>query len=158
MNKFYIKYVSVILLFILTSCSYQPIFSQKSYNFEIDKIKYSGEKQINNIIKNKLNLIKNNEGQSDKKYNLTINSYKERLIVSKDSKGDPLKFEIIVTINYEIAHNDNLLLVKTITKNNIYNNVVDKFKLEQNEKIIIENLSEKISEIIISSMINLDDN
>ena len=57
-----------------------------------------------------------------------------------------------------MAHNDNLLLVKTITKNNIYNNVVDKFKLEQNEKIIIENLSEKISEIIISSMINLDDN
>ena len=50
------------------------------------------------------------------------------------------------------------MLVKTITKNNIYNNVVDKFKLEQNEKIIIENLSEKISEIIISSMINLDDN
>ena len=158
MNKFYIKFASVILLFILTSCSYQPIFSQKSYNFEIDKIKYSGEKQINNIIKNKLNLIKNNEGQSDKKYNLTINSYKERLIVSKDSKGDPLKFELIVTINYEVAHNDNLLLVKTISKNNIYNNVVDKFKLEQNEKIIIENLSEKISEIIISSMINLDDN
>ena len=158
MNKFYIKYVSVTLLFILTSCSYQPIFSQKSYNYEIDKIKYSGEKQINNIIKNKLNLIKNNEGQSDKKYNLTINSYKERLIVSKDSKGDPLKFELIVTINYEVAHNDNLLLVKTITKNNIYNNVVDKFKLEQNEKIIIENLSEKISEIIISSIINLDDN
>ena len=158
MIKFYIKYVSVILLFTLTSCSYQPIFSQKNYNFEIDKIKYSGEKQINNIIKNKLNLIKNNEGQSEKKYNLKINSYKERLIVSKDSKGDPLKFELIVTINYEVAHNDNLLLVKTISKNNIYNNVVDKFKLEQNEKIIIENLSEKISEIIISSMINLDDN
>ena len=158
MNKFYIKYVSVILLFILTSCSYQPIFSQKSYNFEIDKIKYSGEKQINNIIKNKLNLIKNNEVQGDKKYNLTINSYKEKLIISKDSKGDPLKFELIVTINYEIIHNDNLLLAKTITKNNIYNNVVDKFKLEQNEKIIIENLSEKISETIISSMINLDDN
>ena len=58
MNKFYIKYVSVTLLFILTSCSYQPIFSQKSYNFEIEKIKYSGEKQINNIIKKKLNLIK----------------------------------------------------------------------------------------------------
>ena len=158
MNKFYIKYVSVILLFILTSCSYQPIFSQKSYNFEIDKIKYSGEKQINNIIKNKLNLIKNNKEPSEKKYNLTINSYKERFIVSKDSKGDPLKFELIVTINYEVAHNDNSLLVKKITKNNIYNNVIDKFKLEQNEKIIIENLSEKISEIIISSMINLDDN
>ena len=72
MNKFYIKYVSVILLFILTSCSYQPIFSQKSYNFEIDKIKFSGEKQINNIFKNKLNLIKNNERHVNKKYTVIL--------------------------------------------------------------------------------------
>ena len=47
---------------------------------------------------------------------------------------------------------------KKIKKNNIYNNATDKFELEQNEKIIIENLTEKISEIIISSIINLDDN
>ena len=51
-----------------------------------------------------------------------------------------------------------LLLKKKIIKNNIYNNDVDKFKLEQNEKIILENLAEKISETIISSIINLDDN
>ena len=32
------------------------------------------------------------------------------------------------------------------------------FKLQQNEEIIFENISEKISETIISSIINLDDN
>ena len=158
MNKFYIKYVSVILLFILTSCSYQPIFSQKSYNFEIDKVKFSGEKQINNIFKNKFNLIKSNERQIDKKYNLTINSYKERFIVSKDSKGDPIKFDLVVSAYYEVSNSGKLLLNKTIQKNSIYNNEIDKFKLEQSEKIILDNLSKKISDTIITSIINLDDN
>ena len=48
-------------------------------------------------------------------------------------------------------------ITKTKQKN-IYNNESDKFKLEQSEKIIIENLSEKISDNIISSIINLNDN
>ena len=158
MNNFYIKYILTILFILLTSCSYKPIFSEKNYNFEINEIEYSGDKQISNIIKNKLNLIKKSEGQSKKEYNLSIDNSKEKNIVSKDSKGDPLKFELIVTTIYEVKNNGNLLLNKKIKKNNIYNNETDKFKLEQNEKIIIENLSEKVSEVIISSIINLDDN
>ena len=158
MNKYYTKLTFIISVFLLTSCSYKPIFSEKNYNFEINKVDYIGERQINNIIKNKINLIKKNESQNKKRYDLSINSYKEKLIVSKDSKGDPLKFELIVTTDYKVNYNDLLLLNKTISKNNIYNNDTDKFKLEQNEKIIVENLTEKISEIIISSIINLDDN
>ena len=156
MNKFHTRYIAVILLFILTSCSYTPIFSEKNYNFGLNEIIFSGEKQINNIIKNKLNLIKNNEER--KIYNLSISSNKEKKIVSKDSKGDPLKFEMIIVIDYKVMHDDASLLEKKIRKNNIYNNVTDKFKLEQTEKIIVENLSEKISETLISSIINLDDN
>ena len=52
----------------------------------------------------------------------------------------------------------NYYLKETIKQKNIYNNESDKFKLEQSEKIIIENLSEKISDNIISSIINLNDN
>ena len=83
---------------------------------------------------------------------------KKKLIVSKDSKGDPLKFDLIITTYYEINYEEKLLFKKEVIKNKVYNNDIDKFKLEQNEKIILENLSEKISEIIISSIINLDDN
>ena len=158
MNKYYTKLIFILSVFLLTSCSYKPIFSEKNYNFEINKVDYIGERQINNIIKNKLNLIKKDEGLEKKKYNLKINSYKEKLIVSKDSKGDPLKFELIVSTDYIVEFNNSLLMSKKIKKNNIYNNATDKFELEQNEKIIIENLTEKISEIIISSIINLDDN
>ena len=64
----------------------------------------------------------------------------------------------MITTYYEINYDEKLLFKKEIIKNTVYNNDVDKFKLEQNEKIILENISEKISENIISSIINLDDN
>lgn len=158
MNNFFFKSLVVFSILVLSACSYKPIFSEKNYNFEINKIILSGEKHINRIIKNKLDLIKRNKDQGKKKYNLLIQTDKEKLIVSKDSKGDPLKFDLIITTYYEINYGEKLLFKKEITKNNVYNNDVDKFKLEQNEKIILENISEKISENIISSIINLDDN
>ena len=158
MNNFLLKILSVFLIITLSACSYKPIFSENNYNFEINETLLSGEKMINRIIKGKLDLIKKDKGQGKKKYDLLIRTSKEKLIVSKDSKGDPLKFDLIITAYYEISHEKRLLFKKEVIKNNVYNNDVDKFKLEQNEKIILENLSEKISENIISSIINLNDN
>ena len=158
MSKVLTKLGLFFLIIGITSCSYSPIFSEKNYNFEINEITFSGEKYINRIIKNKFDLIKKDNEQSEKKYNLLIDTNKKKMIISKDSKGDPLKFDMIVTTYYEIYYEEKLLFKKEVIKNNVYNNNVDKFKLEQNEKIILENLSEKISETIISSIINLNDN
>ena len=158
MNNFYLRYLAVFFITVLSACSYKPIFSESNYNFEINDIIFSGERYINRIIKNKFDLIKKDNEQSEKKYNLLIDTNKKKMIISKDSKGDPLKFDMIVTTYYEINYEEKLLFKKEVIKNNVYNNNVDKFKLEQNEKIILENLSEKISETIISSIINLDDN
>ena len=158
MTNFFLRYLTVFCMIILSACSYKPVFSEKNYNFEINEIIFSGEKYINRIIKNKFDLIKKDKEQGKKKYNLLINTNKKKLIISKDSKGDPLKFDMIVTTYYEINYEEKLLFKKKVIKNNVYNNNVDKFKLEQNEKIILENLSEKIGETIISSILNLNDN
>ena len=158
MSNFFLRYLAVFFITVLSACSYKPIFSENNYNFEINEIIFSGERYINRIIKNKFDLIKKENEQDKKKYNLLINTNKEKKIISKDSKGDPLKFDLIVTTYFEINNEEKLLFKKEIIKNNIYNNDVDKFKLEQNEKIILENLAEKISETIISSITNLDDN
>ena len=158
MNKTLAKFVLVFMILGLTSCSYSPIFSEKNYNFEINEIVLTGEKDVNKILIEKFNRIKNNQNLEKKEYKLFINSKKQRNIVSKNSKGDPLKFELIITVQYEIIFNENLILKKAIEKNNIYNNDSDLFKLEQSEKIIIDNISGNISDNIISSIINLDDN
>ena len=158
MNKTLAKFVLVFIILGLTSCSYSPIFSEKNYNFEISEIVFTGEKDINKVIRQKFDRIRYKQNLEKNIYKLFINSKEERNIISKDSKGDPLKFELIITVQYEISNNENLLLKKTVEKNNIYNNDSDLFKLEQSEKIIIENISENISDNIISSIINLNDN
>tara|TARA_Y100000816_G_scaffold252371_1_gene203342 strand:+ start:838 stop:1314 length:477 start_codon:yes stop_codon:yes gene_type:complete len=158
MSKELKRYLSLFFIITLTSCSYKPIFSEKNYNFEINEILFTGDKYVNKIIESKFNLIKEEQSKNKKKYNISIRTNKEKLIVSKDSKGDPLKFDLVVSAYYEISNNGKLLLNKKIQKNSIYNNEIDKFKLEQSEKIILDNLSKKISETIISSIINLDDN
>ncbi len=158
MNKFFLRFQAFFFILMLSACSYKPIFSENNYNFEINEIIFTGERYINRIIKNNLDLIKKEDKQRKREYNLLIQTSKKKVIVSKDSKGDPLKFDLIVTTYIEISHNEKLLLKKELIKNKVYNNDIDKFNLEQNEKIILENLSEKISETIISSIINIDDN
>ena len=158
MHKILIKFTLTLLLLTLVACSYKPIHSNKKISFEINDIIFKGEKDINKVIERKLSQGRQNSKKNKKVYSLEIDTDKKREIVSKDSKGDPIKFELIITANYKVFDEGNLLLSNEIEKNNIYNNESDKFKLGQNEKIIIENISEIISDNIISSIINLNDN
>tara|TARA_B100000886_G_scaffold324492_1_gene269215 strand:+ start:303 stop:779 length:477 start_codon:yes stop_codon:yes gene_type:complete len=158
MNKILVKTIILFLLFGITSCSYKPIFLEKNYDFQITEIFLVGDKDINRNIQNKLKFIKNNDSKNKKSYTININSTKNREIVSKDSKGDPVKFELIILVEYKIISKNNILLDNKIESKNIYNNDSDQFKLEQTEDIILQNLSESIGDNIISSIINLDDN
>ena len=158
MNRILTK-INLILVtvLIITGCSYEPIFKQKNYNFEINEISFFGEKDINKIIKNRLYLIKKSNDNIKRKFNILIQTKKKKKVISKDTQGDPLKFELELTVNYIVQENNNVLIDREITKHYTYDNNSDKFKLEQSEAIILENLSEQISNIIISSIINLND-
>jgi len=158
MNKILIKTIIFLLLLGLASCSYKPIFLEKNYNFEIEEVYSSGDGDINRTIENKLKFIKNNESKDKKSYTINIKSTKNKKIVSKDSKGDPEKFELNILVEYKIISENNILIDNEIEKKSIYNNDSDQFKLEQTEDIILQNLSENIGDNIISSIINLDDN
>ena len=65
---------------------------------------------------------------------------------------------MIIKVKYKVLNNNSLEINNTIEKSNIYNNESDKFELEKNEGIILDNLARGISDNIISSIINLDDN
>ena len=113
MNKILVKPIILFLLFSITSCSYKPIFLEKNYDFQIREISLVGDKDINRTIQNKLKFIKNNDSKDKKSYTININSTKNREIVSKDSKGDPVKFEINVLVEYKILNNDNTVMPYT---------------------------------------------
>ncbi len=160
MNKIIIKIIFLIYISLSLSCSYEPLYSGKTYNFGIEEINFKekSEKDANTIIKNKFKLIKEVNDKNFRKYTLLIKTSKIKKIVSKDSKGDPVKFELVLIADFEIIENEKILLSKNIERKNIYDNKSDKFKLEQTEKIIIENLANSISDMILSSIIILNDN
>ena len=130
MNKIITKIILITFILASASCSYKPIFSEKNYNFQIDELNLSGDKDINKVIDRKLTMIRKSQNSDKKRFSVIINSIK----------------------------NEKIILEREIEKSNIYNNKSDKFELDQNEKNIITNLSEKISDSIISSIINLNDN
>lgn len=160
MNKLIIKIIFLIYISLSLSCSYEPLYSGKTYNFGIEEINFEeeGEKDANTIIKNKFKLIQEVNDKNFRKYTLLIKTSKIKKIVSKDSKGDPVKFELVLIADFEVIENEKILLSKNIERKNIYDNKSDKFKLEQTEKIIIENLANSISDMILSSIIILNDN
>ena len=158
MIKIFLKLIITTFIFITTSCSYKPIFSEKNYNFQIDEIILSGHKDTNRVIEKKLSMITKSQNSDKKNFSVIINSIKNKEIISNDSKGDPLKFKINIVVAYKILENDEIILERKIEKSNIYNNKSDKFELDQNENDITNNLSETISDNIISSIINLNDN
>ena len=147
MNRI-INYTLLFFLFLLSSCAYEPILNNKHHNFSINVDKINGDQKINSIIVNNFYNLKGKE----KKYDLTISSTKVKNIISKDSKGDPAIFELIINVNYSVKKDGKTLVVNKINRTATYNNITDKFELENYEKNIISNLSTSISDKILFSI------
>jgi len=147
MNKI-INYTLLFFLLLLSSCAYEPILNKKNYGFSINIDKINGDQKINSIIIKNFNNLKGKE----KKYDLTISSTKEKNIISKDSKGDPSIFELLINVNYSVGKDGKTLIVNKINRKTTYNNITDKFELENYEKNIINHLSRSISDKIINSI------
>ena len=86
------------------------------------------------------------------KYDLAISSTKEKNIISKNSKGDPSIFELLINVNYSVEKDGKTLIVNKINRKTTYNNITDKFELENYEKNIINDLSRIISDKIINDI------
>ena len=147
MNKIS-NYILILSLLLLTNCGYQAVLNNQNYQFSINVNKINGDQKINSLIINRLKQLEGNE----KIYNLSLTSNKEKLIISKDSKGDPSIFEIKINVNYVVKKDEEILISNKINKKTTYNNITDKFELENYEKTIINNLVSEISDNIMLSI------
>ncbi|MDC0922355.1 hypothetical protein OAQ17_01660, partial [Candidatus Pelagibacter sp.] len=87
--------ILILLLFLLNSCGYTSIYkNQKSQNLQINIIETTGDKEINNLIKNELKFYSNKE--SNIKYNISINSKYQKIIISKNSVGEATDYNLLV--------------------------------------------------------------
>ena len=152
MNKI-LNYTLLFLFLTLLSCDYKPILNYKNYKFSINVNKVSGDEKINSILIRKLENVKGEE----KKYIVNLFSQKEKNIISKDSKGDPSIFELIIKVEYNVEKDGKIIISKALNRKTTYNNITDKFELEVYEKSIIENLSSNISDRIIFAVSEINE-
>ena len=148
MSKFFII---TIILALLYGCSYEPIFSNKEYDFKFVNINFEGDKKINNNIKSKLT----NKTEVGKKFDIFFKSRKEKKIVSSNEKGDPKIFKLKIYVEYILEKDGKKVFDDMIIEQVNYNNMTDKFKLSQRENNIIDDLSNNIASRIIVTVATL---
>jgi outer membrane lipopolysaccharide assembly protein LptE/RlpB len=156
MIKFLKIYLILLLVILITGCSYKTILSKQNNDFSVEKVELIGDKEINYIIKERLINLKNQNNKN--KYYVQIETSKVKNIISNDSKGDPSKLEIIISSAFQISNSEKLLIKRKIKMKNTYNNISDKLKLKKYELFIINNLSQKISDSLISTIASINDN
>ena len=139
---------TIIAIFFLKACSYEPILLNKKYDFQLNDITTTGDREINRILIEKLK----NKTNGSKIFNLNLISKKNEKILSYDGKGDPLILELKISLNYEILLNEKVILKDKIQKQITYNNIKDKYELAKYEDLMILNLSENLSDEILVSI------
>ena len=139
------KKIFILLLLIITSCGYQPIYkiNQNIDTLKIKEIKLSGDQTFSEKISKELSIeiIKNNESLNK----LDIDSQKNVAETSKNSKGQVTSYRTTIsTIISIIDGNDNLVRKKDVTKQFSYNVLANKFKLKEYQEEIENNLINQI--------------
>ena len=135
----------------LANCGYQSVYLKNDNTLiKINKIKFEGDEKINRKILS-LTGIKESSDLSNR-YLLILNSKKNKDIASKNSAGNATSYKISLDINISIIdpiNNEKIIRSKVFNSSFTYNNNQNKFELSQDEKNILNNLIESVSEKII---------
>ena len=142
-----------ISLILITGCGFKIIDKRELLNFNIKEISTNGDKRINFELKNKLSDY--NDTNSSKVIKIELDTKKTKSIKEKNISNEITKYQIKVIVNVKLIKIDNTNNLEfTIEREGDYV-VADKFSQTlNNEKKLIRNITEKISESIIGEIIN----
>ena len=144
------KIFSFLFLFLLSSCGYEATYSKKkllNYDYSISEINFTGDRQVNIKMKEKLNNYTINK--KNKNFQVDILSIATKAVSAKNISGDATSFKSTVFIEVDLVM-DNKLKNNFIIKESFnYNNNSNKFNLKAYERNIKNNLSETIAEKLI---------
>ncbi len=147
------NYFFLIIFLLLTNCDYKPIYSQNNQNFAIKVIEFN-ENRTNKILATRL------ENYSYKKnniflYELKLQTSENKLILSKDTKGNPLLLGLKINLKIEVYEKDILVSKKEYSEQFNYQNLSKKFELNSYESKIRSNIYDQMISKILIDLANL---
>lgn len=139
----------LIIFFFLASCGYQPLYIQKE-QFSFKKINLIGDKRINRKIISSSTINKNTKNDSNKE--LILETNKNIITTSRNSKGQPATFKSLIEVKFTIKEDDKILKQKIFSESFDYNNIENKYDLSVYQTDVEDNLINKIVEDLIIYM------
>ena len=144
----------VLVILLLNSCGYTPIYSSKGSDFKVLSFQKNIDNTLTNYIENTVTEFSSEE--SNKNLNISFNFSEEISVILKDSKGDPTRNRLKITIDLSLSDiNENLITTKVFSESFEYNIDDNKFKLKQYEKNIKLSLVQQITQEILQFLANV---
>ena len=133
--------VIIITGYFIWGCGYQPILNKNNQKFSISQFNLEGNKRLGGLLKNNLNIIKENENSLV----LNVKSEKKTAVSNKNQTGKILSYAL--TLNFEIvaSKNNDIVFTKVYTKTQNYPSAEVHSDTLNNEKKLVEILIESIA-------------
>ena len=150
------KILLILFLLLLNSCGYTSVYkNQKSHSFQVNINEMEGDNEFNNLIKNELKLFSN--VNSDKIYDITLNSNYQKIIISKNASGVATNYNISVNVKMNLSLNGKVINLIFDENINIKDNS-NSFEQNNYEKSVKKNFASSIREKLIIKISELNDN
>ena len=147
------KYYLLVIFLLFAQCDYKPIYSQNNQNFGIRIIEFN-ENRSNKILATRLKNYSYNKNNLFL-YELKLLTSENKLILSKDTKGDPLLLGLKINLKIEVYEKDKLVKKKEYNEQFNYQNLSKKFELKSYESEIRLNIYDKMISKILIDLANL---
>ena len=146
----------ILLLLFLYNCGYTSVYkNQETQDFAINVTGLKGDREMNNLIKNEINLYSNKN--SIKIFNIEINTDYKKTVITKDSAGNITDYTLAATSTFTI-NLENLTKTVQFTESINIKNLSDTFEQNNYEKNIKRNFASSLREKLISEILSIDDN
>jgi outer membrane lipopolysaccharide assembly protein LptE/RlpB len=142
--------IILFLIVLLSNCGFTPIYiKNNNTNFSIEKMDFTGDRELNNFLKSNLNQYKNKK--VDNKIYIEAVSIYEKNILSKNRSGEVTKYQLEAKIVFKIKPSNKEI---KITEKKIMNSMSDKFEEARYERLIKQSFASSISNKLSSKLIS----
>ena len=137
------KIILVLTFLFVASCGYEIVNNFENNKYQIKNFNLTGNKNINNILSNNIKKFSNSTNVS-RYFDLEIDSKKNKQISSKNTSGEAETYKIKIIIEFKIFENQELINVKSFSRDTTYNKLVSNFETNQYENILVRDLANQI--------------
>jgi len=136
-------------MFFIVNCGFTPVYLKNAnMNFSIEKVSYTGDRELNNFLKTNLNQYKNEK--IDNKIFIEAISEFRKIVLSKDGTGEVTNYQLEAEVTFLIKPLNKKIIIKE--KKNM-NSMDDKFEEARKERLIKQSFASSISSKLTSEII-----